>query len=378
MVEMKTHGKKTVEGELITAVHTMSLYSKMPSKRPLTSHGTCGIVNRPSDHNSVLSKGCQALKTSTQIDLKSILPFSQSTCIIHLQLLPESLDGIAYIDMFFMPNNGMALLSLSSLMLQTKGKHCHRQAYMTIGFKKMMARFMSFAVVSFATVLGSSVSASFGQSLEQCTGSLHGNTGNIRNNPALEVHLAGTSLVVSWNEGYVGSSNGVHALKFIPQLLQVYFNITLQDMSDSLLCTLLPMVFFRINAMFPDKAFSIEVQQTCCQFVHTFFKKSPQFIALLKKLITSQPQTSDSKDGVRELFETLELVLYKNLFLWHKTSAILAQSQLLFFVITAIAKLATCHQELLPRARVLRWHNHINYSKRLSGEELKITIAAYD
>ncbi|EFJ08858.1 hypothetical protein SELMODRAFT_428628 [Selaginella moellendorffii] len=56
----------------------------MPSKRPLTFHSTCGIVNRPSDHNSVLSKGCQALKISTQIDLKSILPFSRSTCIIHL------------------------------------------------------------------------------------------------------------------------------------------------------------------------------------------------------------------------------------------------------------------------------------------------------
>ncbi|EFJ15298.1 hypothetical protein SELMODRAFT_423008 [Selaginella moellendorffii] len=226
---------------------------------------------------------------------------------------------------------------------------------MTIGFKKMMAKFMSFAVVNFAAVLGSSVSANFGQSLEQCTGSLHGNMGNILNNPALEalraltytgtfigggnnsskegsgrslyyeaddlfsdllkdeneglaltrsdyiafkvtkVHLAGTSLVVSWNEGYIGSSNGVHALKFIPQLLQVYFDVALQDMSDSLLCTLLPMVFFRINAMFPDKAFSIEVQQTCSQFVHTFFKKSPQFIALLKKPITSQPQTSDSK-----------------------------------------------------------------------------------
>ncbi|EFJ29747.1 hypothetical protein SELMODRAFT_409625 [Selaginella moellendorffii] len=240
---------------------------------------------------------------------------------------------------------------------------------MTIGFKKMMAKFMSFAVVKFSAVLGSSGSANFGQSVEQCTGSLNGNTGNIRKNPALEVicsltfviclsrgtfflgtssidltgtfigrgndsskegsgrslyyeaddlfsdllkdeneglaltrsnyiafkvtkvHLAGTSLVVTWNEGYVGSSNGVYALKFIPQLLQVYFDIALQDMSNykfqtvafnpllfvclALLCALLPMVFFRINAMLPDKAFSIKVQQMCCQFVHTFFKKSP-------------------------------------------------------------------------------------------------------
>ncbi|EFJ25721.1 hypothetical protein SELMODRAFT_413634 [Selaginella moellendorffii] len=48
-------------------LHTMSLYSKMPSKRPLTSHGTCGIVNRPSNHNSVLSKGCQCIYVSQSI-----------------------------------------------------------------------------------------------------------------------------------------------------------------------------------------------------------------------------------------------------------------------------------------------------------------------
>ncbi|XP_024533812.1 nicotinamidase 1 [Selaginella moellendorffii] len=39
----------------------------MPSKRPLTSHGTCGIVNRPSNHNSVLSKGCQCIYVSQSI-----------------------------------------------------------------------------------------------------------------------------------------------------------------------------------------------------------------------------------------------------------------------------------------------------------------------
>ncbi|EFJ32283.1 hypothetical protein SELMODRAFT_407648 [Selaginella moellendorffii] len=245
------------------------------------------------------------------------------------QLLPESLDGIAYIDMFLMPNNGMALLSLSD--------------------NKLDPILESLAKLPWLTCTG----------LTSASPSIHLQVLSVESSEPR------TSLVVSWNEGYVGSSNGVHALKFKPQLLQVYFDVALQDMSHSLLCALLPMVFFRINAMFPDKTFSIEVQQTCCQFVHTFFKKSPQFIALLK-------------DGVRELFETLELVLYKNLSLWHKTSAIPAQSRLLFFVITTIAKLATCHRELLPRARVLRWHNHINYSIRLSGEELKITIAAYD
>ncbi|EFJ20551.1 hypothetical protein SELMODRAFT_108875 [Selaginella moellendorffii] len=268
------------------------------------------------------------------------------------------------------------------------------------------------------------------ESLEQRTGSLHGNMGNIRKNPAPEALLAlmdeaytGTfidggddsskegsgrnshyeaddlfsDLLKDENEGLaerhwsypgmkatleaamgsVQSNKLKHALKFSPQLLQVYFDIALRDVSDSLLCALLPMVFFRIDAMFPDKAFSIEVQQTCFQFIHACFKKSPQFIALLKKPITdsvSQPQTSDGKtelalqlcwaigehggggthfkDAARELFETLELVLYENLSSRRKTSAVPAQSRLLCFVITAIAKLATCHRELSPRARV--------------------------
>ncbi|EFJ24903.1 hypothetical protein SELMODRAFT_414429 [Selaginella moellendorffii] len=276
MVEMKTHGKKTVEGELITAA----------------AHHECAVQRLP---------GTQDFHPDRLEKHSTIQPEHLYNTLISMeqnrQLLPESLDDIAYIDMFFMPNNGMALLSsrlnLSESIYPLASKHCHRQAYMTIGFKKMMARFMSFAVVNFATVLGSSVSANFGQSLEQCTGSLHRNTENIQNNPALEVtkvHLAGTSLVVSWNEGYVGSSNGVHALKFIPQLLQVYFDVALQDMSNSLLCTLLPMVFFRIKAMFPDKAFSIEVSLS-----YLFEVVIPKEVKTLQKPITSQPQTSDSK-----------------------------------------------------------------------------------
>ncbi|KAL5978359.1 hypothetical protein ACLOJK_029476 [Asimina triloba] len=71
------------------------------------------------------------------------------------------------------------------------------------------------------------------------------------------------------------------------------------------------------------------------------------------------------KDAARELFESLELLLYENLSssrigssqesahgadgtTFRKSS----QARLLCFVVTAIAKLATCHRELLPRARV--------------------------
>jgi AP-5 complex subunit zeta-1 len=113
------------------------------------------------------------------------------------------------------------------------------------------------------------------------------------------------------------------------------------------------------------------------------------------------------KDVAREIFENLELLLYENLatrlvsftclFLqaymvllmtdfFHlllssrlglsqepgfdsmgATSRKSSQARLLCFVVTAIAKLATCHNELLPRARVSLakvstlsfWHNKL-------------------
>ncbi|EFJ09653.1 hypothetical protein SELMODRAFT_427837 [Selaginella moellendorffii] len=289
MVEMKTHGKKTVEGEtfffivffnaffqksLSPRLHTMSLYSKMPSKRPLASHGTCGIVNRPSDHNSVMSKGCQTLKISTQINLKSILPFSRSTYIIHLQLLPESLDGIAYIDMilyfaiqlgreiaimhlksqadffqFFMPNNGMALLSLRLNLSE-----------------------------SIYPLARTFIGGGNDSSKEGSGRSLY-----------YEADDLFSDLLKDENEGSALTRSDYIAFK-VTKLLQVYFDVALQDMSDSLLCTLLPMIFFRINAMFPDKAFSIEVSLSSL-----FEVVIPKEVKTLQKPITSQPQTSDSK-----------------------------------------------------------------------------------
>lgn len=120
------------------------------------------------------------------------------------------------------------------------------------------------------------------------------------------------------------------------------------------------------------------------------FQRSPHFIALLKKPIMDRiGEAYDSpaktelalqlcwaigehggggishKDAARELFESLELLLYENL-----SSSRLAlnhdmasnyegvilkksgQARFLCFVVTAIAKLATYHRELIPRARV--------------------------
>lgn len=146
----------------------------------------------------------------------------------------------------------------------------------------------------------------------------------------------------------------------------------------------------RNSILFPDKDFSYKVRKRLLEFMLAAFQRSPTFIALLKKPITDRlgeayenPAKTElalqlcwaigehggggrsHKDAARELFESLELLLYENLLSsrlglrqdsgdnsggesFRKSS----QSRLLCFVITAIAKLATYHRELLPRARV--------------------------
>ncbi|KAK3024284.1 hypothetical protein RJ639_043146 [Escallonia herrerae] len=179
------------------------------------------------------------------------------------------------------------------------------------------------------------------------------------------------------------------ALKLTPRLLDVYFAIALRDVNNSLICALIPLLMARNSTLFPDKIFSYEVQKRLLEFMLAAFDRSPDFIALLKKPIVdrlgeaydSHSKTelalqlcwaigehggggASQKDAARELFESLELLLYENLsssrlglresdsnsgsVTFGKSS----QSRLLCFVVTAIAKLATHHRELLPRARV--------------------------
>nr|GLL17708.1 AP-5 complex subunit zeta-1 isoform X1 [Ipomoea trifida] len=195
------------------------------------------------------------------------------------------------------------------------------------------------------------------------------------------------------------------ALRITPRLLDLYFAIAIHDVNDSLLCALIPLLMVRYSTLFPDKIFSHEVirrgyitssedavilvQKRLLEFMLAAFYRSPNFVALLKKPITdrlgeayvSHAKTElalqlcwaigeyggggeSHKDAARELFESLELLLYENLSssrLGLRESAIgsgsssfrkSSQSRLLCFVVTAIAKLATYHHELLPRARV--------------------------
>lgn len=180
-----------------------------------------------------------------------------------------------------------------------------------------------------------------------------------------------------------------HALTLTPSLLSVYFTIALRDVNDSLLAALLPIVFLRVDAMLPDPKFTLQAQKLLLEFVLAAFQKSPHLVAVLKKPIMDrigQPHNTTAKtelalqlcwavgehgggglaykDAARELFETLELLLYENLASSRMKGnaqrkgdsdfmgAAVSQSRLLCSVVTAIAKLATCHRELSPRARV--------------------------
>ncbi|KAJ9153735.1 hypothetical protein P3X46_027146 [Hevea brasiliensis] len=159
--------------------------------------------------------------------------------------------------------------------------------------------------------------------------------------------------------------------------------------SPALICALIPLIMSRNDTIFPEKKFSYEVRKRLLEFMLAAFQRSPDFIALLKKPIMDRlGEAYDSpaktelalqlcwaigehggggeshKDAARELFENLELLLYENLSssrLGLRESAMSSdgensrkssQSRLLCFVVTAIAKLATYHRELLPRARV--------------------------
>ncbi|CAA7015058.1 unnamed protein product [Microthlaspi erraticum] len=174
-------------------------------------------------------------------------------------------------------------------------------------------------------------------------------------------------------------------LKITPRLLDVYFSVTLRDANDSLICALIPLLMTRNSTMFPDKNFSHEIRRRLLEFVLAAFQRSPSFISLLKKpIIDRLGEAYDDpakrelalqlcwaigeyggggeshKDAARELFESLELLLYENLSSSRlglrqesgNASRKTTQSRLLCFVVTAIAKLATYHRELLPRARV--------------------------
>ncbi|GAB2215537.1 hypothetical protein Droror1_Dr00019924 [Drosera rotundifolia] len=180
------------------------------------------------------------------------------------------------------------------------------------------------------------------------------------------------------------------SLKMARHLLDIYFAVALHDVNDSLRCALIPLLMTRYSSIFPDRMYAYEVRKRLLEFMLAAFQRSPEFVAILKKPITDRlaeaydnPDKTElalelcwaigehgggsesHKDAARELFESLELLLYENLSSSRlglrqdsslssssRASQKPSQSRLLCFVVTAIAKLATFDRELLPRARV--------------------------
>ncbi|KAL4201674.1 hypothetical protein AMTRI_Chr02g259780 [Amborella trichopoda] len=181
------------------------------------------------------------------------------------------------------------------------------------------------------------------------------------------------------------------ALQMAPRFLDIYFTIALREVNDSLICALIPLLMARNSTLFPDKLYASKVRKRLREFILAAFHRSPGFVAMLKKPIIDRlgeaydsPEKTElalelcwaigehggggisQKDTARELFESLELLLYENLSSSrlglsqdptigssnNSTTRKSSQARLLCFVVTAIAKLATYHRDLLPRARV--------------------------
>ncbi|PIA50683.1 hypothetical protein AQUCO_01200124v1 [Aquilegia coerulea] len=178
-------------------------------------------------------------------------------------------------------------------------------------------------------------------------------------------------------------------LRMTPRFLDMYFAIALRDVNNSLICALVPLLMSRNATIFTEKIFAYEVRDRLLKFMLAAFQRSPEFIALLKKpIIDRLGEAYDSpaktelalqlcwavgehgggggthKNAARELFESLELLLYENLSSsrlglsqdsTHSSNGASfrksSQARLLCFVVTAIAKLATYHRSSFSNFR---------------------------
>ncbi|KAK1280000.1 hypothetical protein QJS04_geneDACA018180 [Acorus gramineus] len=75
------------------------------------------------------------------------------------------------------------------------------------------------------------------------------------------------------------------ALDMTPRFLDIYFDVALRDVNNSLICALISLLMSRNATIFPDRKFSFEVRKRLLEFILAAFHRSPDFIALLKKPI---------------------------------------------------------------------------------------------
>ncbi|KAK1303500.1 hypothetical protein QJS10_CPB11g01264 [Acorus calamus] len=75
------------------------------------------------------------------------------------------------------------------------------------------------------------------------------------------------------------------ALDMTPRFLDIYFDVALRDVNNSLICALISLLMSRNATIFPNRKFSFEVRKRLLEFILAAFHRSPDFIALLKKPI---------------------------------------------------------------------------------------------
>ncbi|KAJ1441882.1 Armadillo-type fold [Sesbania bispinosa] len=164
-------------------------------------------------------------------------------------------------------------------------------------------------------------------------------------------------------------------LSMAPRLLDVYFSVALRDVNDWTPSSNQLRIWVRKRLLEFMPLYSSTLPKLHCPLKKPIMDRlgeaydSPDKTELALQLCWAIGEHGGGggshKDEARELFESLELLLYENLSSSHlgmtqevslssdnETYRRVITVQALCFVVTAIAKLATHHRELLPRARV--------------------------
>ncbi|XP_035385231.1 AP-5 complex subunit zeta-1 isoform X2 [Electrophorus electricus] len=179
-------------------------------------------------------------------------------------------------------------------------------------------------------------------------------------------------------EGMVESPRVVHCAQIVPVLLHVYFNTVTQLADERLINQLLQVLVERSSLLYNIKSFSIEVQRVFSMHLQTLCKLHPPLIVdQYKELLEFASTTTNiySKEDfythlvwvigeylslsynpcctvelITSFFEGLEAVLFEITQVRQSASPPRYTPRLLTVLMTALAKLASRSQDLIPRA----------------------------
>ncbi|KAL7830590.1 hypothetical protein SRHO_G00317170 [Serrasalmus rhombeus] len=182
-------------------------------------------------------------------------------------------------------------------------------------------------------------------------------------------------------EGMVESPRVVRCAQIVPVLLHIYFNTVTQMADEKLLNQLLLVLLERSSLLFNIKNFSTEVQRVFSTHLQTLCKLHPPLIVdQYKELLEFVSTTTSiySKENfythavwvigeylsvsydprctvelITSFFEGIEAVLFEITQVRQSSSPPCYSPRLLTVLMTALAKLASRSQDLIPRASLL-------------------------